>query len=248
VIVKPDALRKAVKVISNVENVGGVTGTMAPMTNSSTMATTVERSYRDLFDRMSTAESALHSTFTGGGGFALIDKRVFSPIPLDRGSTDANISLSVIKKGYRYLYVPQTFSIEPISSEIKDQTKQKMRRASRLIQSTVMNRDVMFNKKYGEFGTTIFPLRFMMFLVCPLLTFVGAFSTLFLAFSYSVILGGLLLGLGCISFLVGTRMKGGLLNSIVSLVMQQSYLLLGLFLAGKRMSTWKSINRSVPPR
>jgi hypothetical protein len=212
------------------------------------MATTVERSYRDLFDRMSTAESALHSTFPGGGGFALIDKRIFSPIPLDRGSTDANISLSVIKKGYRYIYVPQTFSIEPISSEIKDQAKQKMRRASRLIQSTVMNRDVMFNKKYGEFGTTIFPLRFMMFVICPLLTFVGVFSTLFVVFSYSVILGGLLLGLGCISFLVGTRMKEGLLNSAASLMMQQFYLLLGLFLAGKRMKTWQSVSRSASLR
>jgi len=47
-------------------------------------------------------------------------------------------------------------------------------------------------------------------------------------------------------FLAGTKTKRGPLNPVASLVMQQSYLLLGLFLVGKRMSTWKSVERSVP--
>lgn len=246
VIVKPDALRKAVQVISSIENIGGVTGTMAPVMGSSTMATTFEQSYRNLFDKMSTAESALHSTFLGGGGFALIDKRIFSPIPLDRGSTDANISLSVIKKGYRYIHVPETFSVEQISPEIKDQAKQKMRRASRLIQSTIMNKEVLFNRKYREFGTTIFPLRFAMFILCPLLTFTAIFSTIFLIFSYSITLLIVLIVAACLLFFVGTKTKKGLLNSTASLLMQQFYLLSGLLLIRKRTKTWKSAERTAP--
>lgn len=242
VMIKPDALRKAVQVISHIENIGGVTGTMVPVIDSSSVATTVEKSYRRLFDLMSTAESALHSTFTGGGGFALIKRSVFSAIPVDRGSTDANISLSVIRKGHRYIYVPETFSMEPISTEIKDQARQKMRRASRLIQSTIMNKDVLFDKKYREFGTMIFPLRFVMFVVCPLLTFVGIFATVLFILSYSVVLAGLLGVVACLLFFAGTKIKVGLLNSVVGLGVQQFYLLLGLLLAGKRMKTWNSVN------
>ena len=245
VMIKPDALRKAVQIISHIENIGGVTGTMVPVTDSSSVATTAEKSYRRLFDLMSTAESALHSTFPGGGGFALIKRSVFSPIPVDRGSTDANISLSVIRKGYRYIYVPETFSMEPISTEIKDQAKQKIRRASRLIQSTIMNKDLLFDKKYCEFGTTIFPLRFLMFVVCPLLTLVGIFATIIFILSYSVLFAGVLVVVACLFFFVGTKIKVGLLNSVASLVIQQFYLLLGLLLAGKRTKTWNSVNRPV---
>jgi glycosyltransferase involved in cell wall biosynthesis len=243
VMIKADALRKAVQIISNIENIGGVTGTMAPVIDRITMATTVENSYRDLFDQMSTAESALYSTFPGGGGFALINKSAFSPISVDRGSTDGNISLSVIRKGFRYIYVPEIFSMEPLSHELNEQVRQKMRRASRLIQSTLMNRDVLFNRKYREFGMVIFPLRFVMFIVCPFLMFAGIFSTFYLIVSYSMILA-LALGVGaCLLFYVGTKTKMGTLNSVASLLIQQFYLSLGLLLVGKSTSTWKSIKR-----
>ena len=245
VMIKPDALRKAVQVISHIENIGGVTGTMVPVIDRSSAATTVEKSYRGLIDLMCMAESALHSTFSGGGGFALIKRSVFFPIPVDRGSTDVNISLSVIRKGHRYIHVPEVFSMEPISTEIKDQARQKMRRASRIIQSTIMNKDMLFNKKYREFGTKIFPLRFVMFVVCPLLTFVGIFATMLFISSYSVVIAGLLIVVACLLFFAGTKIKVGLLNSVASLVMQQFYLLFGLLLAGKRTKTWNSVNRPV---
>jgi glycosyltransferase involved in cell wall biosynthesis len=245
VMIEPRALFRAVEIISHIENVGGVTGTMVPVGDRSSVATAIEKSYRGLFDLMSTAESALHSTFSGGGGFVLIKKSVFSPIPVDRGSTDANISLSVIRKGHRFVYIPEAFSIEPISTEIKDQARRKMRRASRLIQSTIMNKDVLFDKKYREFGTTVFPLRFLMFVVCPLLTFVGILATVLFTLSYSVVLAGLLVVVACLLFFAGTKIKVSLLNYVASLVMQQSYLLLGLLLAGKRTKTWNSVNRPV---
>jgi hypothetical protein len=216
---------------------------MAPIIETATVATTVESSYRNLFDRMSTAESAIYSTFPGGGGFALVKKSVFSPIPVDRGSTDANIALAMIRKGFRYIYVPKTFSLEPISRELKSQTRQKVRRASRLIQSTVMNKDVLFDKTFREFGTMIFPLRFAMFIICPLLMFAAVFSTFYLIFSYSIILGALLAAGACLLFSLGTRTKIRALNSLASLLIQQFYLLLGLLLVGKKMGTWKSVDR-----
>jgi biofilm PGA synthesis N-glycosyltransferase PgaC len=243
VMINTSSLRKAVQVISSNGDIGAVTGMMEPVYDTNTAATTMEKQYRNLFDQMSIAESALHSTYPGGGGFTLIKKSAFSPISVDQGSTDGNVSLSIIRQGFRHVYVPESFSLELVSKRLGDQLRQKVRRARRVIQSTVMNKGFMFNKKYGKFGTLIFPFRFLMFAVCPFFVFTGMFSTFYLLFSYSFILGGLSVILAFLLFLLGTRIKLGVLNSVVSVLAQQFYLVIGLFLLPKRSSTWKSIKR-----
>jgi hypothetical protein len=192
---------------------------------------------------MSTAESALHSTYASGGGFALIRKEAFSPIPVGLGSTDANISLSFVRKGFRYLYIPETFSFEPISGKLGEQRRQKVRRASRLIQSTVLNKNFFFNRKYGEFGITIFPLRFMMFLICPFLTAVAIFATFCVLFLLSEGMFIILFVAAGLFLYLGTALKIAKLNSIMSLLFQQFYLIAGLFFVRKKMSVWQSVKR-----
>lgn len=246
VMIEADALEKAIQVISHIENVGGVTGTMAPISDNVTSATTVENSYRTLFDKMSTAESALHSTFLGGGGFALLKKTTLSPISVNLGSTDGNILLSIIKKGFRYLYVPQTFSEETVCYQLKGQLRQKVRRASRLIQSILMNRDILFKGGLQEFGTLIFPLRFAMLAICPFLMFAGLFSTLFLFLSYSVVLAVSLIFAICIFLYLGFRMSRGPLTFVSSLFIHQFYLLLGLIFLSKKRTTWERTERDQP--
>lgn len=241
VILNADSLRKAVQIISKIENLGAVTGKMNPLYDSNTAATTMEKQYRNLYDRMSVAESALHSTYPGGGGFTLIKKSVFSPIAINQGSTDGNISLSIIKKGFRHIYVSENFSFEIISRRLGDQMRQKVRRARRLIQSTILYRDFMFNKKYGEFGLVIFPFRFAMFVICPLMLYAGIFSAFCFLLSYSPIVAAFFAAAAFLFFLLGTRTKIRILNSITAVLANQFYLLVGLFLVPKRSGIWKGI-------
>ena len=240
-VIKADSLLKAVRIILNLDNVGGVTGAMVPVVTSATVATTMENSYRTLFSKMSTAESALHSTYASGGGFALIRKKAFSPIPVGFGSTDANISLSFVRKGFRYLYVPDTYSFEAISKKLGEQGRQKVRRASRLIQSTILNMDFFFNRKYGTFGMAVFPLRFMMFLVCPFLTAVAIFATFCCLFSLSEGLSvGILVVAGIVLYL-RKPLNSAKLNSIISLLFQQFCLVAGLLFASRKITVWQRV-------
>ena len=243
VVIEADALERVVQIISNIENVGGITGTMTPVMDKTTAATKVEYTYRTLFDQMSTAESALHSTFLGGGGFALLKKSCFSPISPNHGSTDENILLSIIKKGFRYVYVPHTFSRETIPQRFNEQITQKVRRASRLIQSTLMNKDILFRREFEEFGTVIFPLRFAMLAICPVLVVVGLISTFFLILSYSAVLALFLTFTCFLSISIGARRNVRYLNSVTSFLIHQFYLLLGLLFLGKSWGTWKKIER-----
>ena len=243
ITIAPDALEKAVRIISNVAEIGGVAGMTPPVTDQETAATKVERSYKTLFDKMGIAESALHSAFLVYGGFALLRKSCFSPIPIDRGSTDGNILLSVVKKGFRYICVPCAFSYETISHRFTEQVRQKVRRASRLIQSVLINRDVMFKKELQEFGMVIFPLRLAMLTICPVLVLVGLISAFFLVLSFSEVLCALSTFAFCLFLYLGTKVKIRALNSVTSVFIHQFYLLFGLFFLGKSMRTWKGTSR-----
>lgn len=237
------ALEKAVKIISNAADIGAVTGTMPPVADQETAATRVERSYKTLFDQMSIAESALHSAFLIRGGFALIKKTCFSPISVNRGSTDMSILLSIVKKGFRYVCVPQAFSYEVIPHRLTEQVRQKVRRATRLIQSAILYRDVMFKKEFQEFGMVIFPLRLAMLTICPILILAGLLSTFFLILSFSKVLCILSTFAFCLFLYLGTKMNMRALNSVTSFFIHQFYLLSGLLLLGKSMRTWKATYR-----
>jgi biofilm PGA synthesis N-glycosyltransferase PgaC len=146
-----------------------------------------------------------------------------------------------VRKGFRYLYVPDTYSFEPISKKMGEQGRQKVRRASRLIQSTILNMDFFFNRKYGTFGMTVFPLRFMMFLVCPFLTAVAIFTTFcgFFLLSEGLFVGMLVVG-GILLYL-RRALNSAKLNSIISLLFQQFCLIAGLVFARRKMSVWQRV-------
>jgi len=243
VTIEADALEKAVKVLSNIENAGGITARTVLVMDEITPATKVEKSYRALFDQMLTAESAIHSTFPGYGGFSLLKKSCFSPISIHRGSTDGNISLSIIKKGFRYVYVPYIVFHETISHKLGEQRRQKVRRATRMIQSALMHRDILFRKEFQEFGRKIFPLRLAMLTLCPVLMFSGLVFLFLAILSFSTVLAVSLTFAACIFLYLGTKIDIPPLNSITSLLVHQFYLLLGLLFMGKRTSTWKKTER-----
>lgn len=244
VMITSESLRKAVQVLTNLEDVGAVTGMMDPVYDIDTTATTIEKEYRNLFDQLSISESALHSTYPGGGGFTLIKKSVFSPISVEQGSTDGNISLSIIKNGFRHIYLPERFALELVSMRLSDQVRQKIRRARRVIQSSIIHKDILFNNKYHKFGMQIFPLRFAMFVICPFFIFLGILSGFSFLYLYSPFLA-VLSGFGALTlFLLGTRIKFGIINSLTSVFAQQFYLFIGLFLLPKRKSIWKSVRRT----
>ena len=243
VTIEADALEKAVKIISKNEDVGGITARMAPIIDQTTAAVKVEGSYVTFFGGMLTAESAIHSTFPGYGGFCLLRKSCFSPISVHRGSTDGNISLSIIKKGLRYIYVPHIVFHESISHKLGEQRRQKVRRATRMIQSALMYRDIIFREKFREFGRKIFPLRLAMLTLCPVLMLAGLVSLFLAILSYSAVLAVSLTFAACIFLYLGTRIDMPLLNSVTSLLIHQFYLLLGLLFVGKRTGTWKKTER-----
>lgn len=238
ITMEKDALRSGVKMLMHFQDVGGVTAKTKILSGENTSATRLETTYRGYYDSSLTAESAMYSTFPGGCAYALLRKDAFTPMPANKGSCDGNISLSIVKKGFRYLYVPQIIFHETISQRMSEQRRQKVRRSARLIQSTLMNRDILFNPKYGDFGKIVFPLRFAMLTICPALIFVSLLLGTVLIFLFSYILGIVAVCLLSLCLLLGMKTSLAVFNVLSSFLAHQLYLLLGLILSKRRTNTW----------
>jgi cellulose synthase/poly-beta-1,6-N-acetylglucosamine synthase-like glycosyltransferase len=242
-VIPPESLLKATKIMLSLEDVGGVAARMIPVHNKTTATTRTAVAYASSYNSMLEAESALSSTFPGSTSCMLMRVAAFSPIPTSYGSSDGNISLAIFRTGFRFIFAPQIEYYEPITENLMEQRRQKIRRATRLIQSTLLNRKIIFNRQYGIFGRTIFPLRLLMMTVCPSLLLLSVVSYLIAAYLFSAtvfISVALLLGL---VLLLGAKTNTKILNLIASFLIHQVYLVTGLLLSRRKMTVWKKIER-----
>jgi biofilm PGA synthesis N-glycosyltransferase PgaC len=242
-IIPPDSLLKAIKILAHLKDVGAVAAKMTPIHDKTTAATRTAVIYADSYNLMLIAESSIYSTFPGSTSCMLMRKSAFSPISTSYGSSDGNISLSFIKKGFKFILAPCISYYEPISQKIFEQRRQKIRRASRLIQSTLLNADMLFSRKYKEFGKTIFPLRMLMMTLSPILV-LSAFLLFFAyAFVTSQLFFGVLLVCTLLVIVLGIKTNIKMLNFLMSFLIHQVYLFIGFILSYKKITVWEKIER-----
>ena len=247
VLLESNALKNAVIILKEFKDSGGVTGKVQPVFEGKGFTQENEISYREFYDKSMLGESSLHSAFPGNGPLIVFDKsKVPFSIPVEYGSTDGNIAINIIKSGLRFIYVPNALIFEPEAENVEQQRIQKVRRAKRLIQVFHHNMDVFFNKKYGNFGQIVFPLKFMMLSVCPVLIFTGMFLIVtsvllfqnLLLYSFSAL---------AICAVVGVLvLSNKLKNMVTSFVLHQIYLFAGLILSMQKSIYWKTIERKKP--
>jgi cellulose synthase/poly-beta-1,6-N-acetylglucosamine synthase-like glycosyltransferase len=244
VMLEKNALKNAISVLRGFKHAGGVTGKTQPVYKGNGIAQSNETVYRGFYDKMMMAESTVHSAFPGNGPLVIFDKKmVKSTIPLDYGSSDGNIAMNVIKSGFRFIYVPNAIIFEQVPENLGQQKLQKVRRAQRLIQVFFHNRDIFLNKKFEGFGTTIFPLKFLLLGLCPLIGLIGliliisfiVLSQSFILYQFSLISIALL----ALVLLVNNRIR----NMLSSFIFHQIYLIAGLFLSMQKSIYWETIDR-----
>jgi cellulose synthase/poly-beta-1,6-N-acetylglucosamine synthase-like glycosyltransferase len=243
VTLAPDALANAITVLTRFEEAGGVTGRIVPVHRHKGIATTNESDYRNYYDRAMVTESAIHSAFPGNGPLMVFKTFPNASIPVEYGATDANIVMNVIKQGKRLLYVPNAVIYEPVPESLGQQRLQKVRRATRLIQVFLHNTDVFLNQTYGRFGQLLFPVKFLLHVVCPLLLVVGLL--LFLPFLFVFATGMVQVTVAglCGSAVIGLAVSRRLRRLVLSFVFHQIYLVLGLLSLPRQGRTWQIIDR-----
>lgn len=230
----PDLL----SVLLSSDDIGAVSGDLVPVAKGESVFSNSESAYRSIYGRICTWESKVHSTFCFNGPVVAFKKEASSSLNTRRGADDASMALSVIKKGYRCQYVPSAKFYEYVPDKFYEQRRQKIRRATRLLEATFFNRDAL-SPRFGKFGTFVFPLRILLFFIVPTMFFLSLlFWFLYLAslnIVYSVIL---------VFAIFALILLGGVVpNVLSSFIIYQSYLFLGFFNMLRDVHIWEPTER-----
>ena len=199
--------------------------------------TSMEKTYRSFFGRMAEWEAVHDSTYAFNGCLLVFRKSKVQGVNETAGADDANLAFSAIRNGYRTFYDSQAVIFEELPENLKKQYTQKVRRAKGLIQTTLMNHDLLKEKR--PFSKIFYPLRIWMFTVTPTMLFSGAV----------LFCGGLLfiqpivLALGILALILLSVLKKG--NLITSFITNQFYLFMGLYSRRKDAVIWQSTSKKV---
>ncbi|MCK5342148.1 MAG: glycosyltransferase [Candidatus Heimdallarchaeota archaeon] len=175
-ILDKDVLNSAMPYLAD-RKVGAVTGKQVLINPNKTVSQKSEQTYRELFDLIRTAESKLGYTMIFNGPFMAFKQEVLEAPSENSVADDTEMAIKVIEKGYHTLYIPEALFYENIPLSNRSRIKQKERRAQGLVQSFWRHRGMLFNKRYGKFGTTIFPAEFAVHLVLPFALFASVIVT-----------------------------------------------------------------------
>lgn len=126
----------------------------------------LEAAYRNTQTKLRIAESNLYSTYLFDT-FCCFRRSLIEPLEFDSMADDAELSLKIIRKGYKSLLNPKAKFYENCASSFGQRRKQKDRRAEGHIRLILKNIDLLFNPKLGKFGFMIFPSIFFMMVISP---------------------------------------------------------------------------------
>lgn len=217
--------------------IGGVTGRQIVMNKSK-----VEEGYRSLQSRVQIAESCLDSTIIFHGPFSAYRKNLIVPIDPNSLADDSELAIKIRKQGNRTIIDPGIKFYEASQSRFFKRRRQKDRRGQGLNRLLLQHRDVLFNPKYGKYGTIIFPMNLYMMLISPILLLLFFYLGMVFLFSQSPGIALTAIALLIIFIYLGQADKLYFLEPLYSFLDTQISFIAGMpgLLFSKKNGTWEA--------
>lgn len=231
------ALKLVVSKLVSKKDIGAVTGDLQPLKGKEVTKKS-ESAYRSMYGKICEWESSVASTYCFNGALYAIKKSAPATLDIKDGAYDAGIAFSVIRNGYKAVYVSSAKVFENVPNDLSAQFKQKIRRAARLIKATWINKDMM-SGGYGKFGRVILPLRFAAFSVVPAAFFMSVCMWIYIFSSINI----LFLPFLVIAFLLAAISGAWRSNLVSTFILHQLYLFLGLFNTFRDVHIWELTER-----
>jgi biofilm PGA synthesis N-glycosyltransferase PgaC len=129
-------------------SIGGVSGRLVLIEKNFHKERGVEeKKYWEYETFIKKSEGNLGILIGANGGIFAIRKNLFSEIPTDKPVTDDfYLSLSVIKKGYKFIYESFAIGFEEVAKDLSSEFKRKVRFAATNFQTISFFKSLLFNK------------------------------------------------------------------------------------------------------
>lgn len=173
-----DAMKKIGRRFLNA-SIGAVTGRQILLNAGQNKKSAEEESYRDFFSSMRISESKYCSTPIFHGECSAYRRSAISGHKLVENSNadDSQMAVSAIRSGFRSIYDPDILFYEMAPPNGKASKIQKVRRAQGLIRHFWRNKDMIFNRKFGNFRK-VMVVEFNLHIILPIAVFLGVISGL----------------------------------------------------------------------
>jgi len=158
----PDALARIAAAFDD-PYVGAATGTFV-VTGEDGWVQRAEASFWRTRNRLRALEAAVDSTPFLSGELCAFRRRLVDRLDEDTLADDMNVALQVRRAGYRCVVVNGATFSEQRSNDLTELMETKTRRAAGGIQELLRARDMVFDRRYGWFGTLILPSAVLYYL------------------------------------------------------------------------------------
>lgn len=164
----------------NDDSIGAVTGRQILLNLGQNRKSAEEGSYRDFFSKMRIAESRHSSTPIFHGECSAYRRDAISEHKLVENSNadDSQMAVSAIRSGYRAIYDPEISFYEMAPPDGRASQIQKVRRAQGLVRHFWRNRDMIADRRFGNFRK-ILALEFILHIVLPITMVIGFIAGFF---------------------------------------------------------------------
>jgi cellulose synthase/poly-beta-1,6-N-acetylglucosamine synthase-like glycosyltransferase len=239
-----DSLRHVAECFTD-PKVGLVTGMKSVLNPDESSSTRLESTYRKYYRVLREGESRLDSTPISDGELIACRRSIAEGVRIRENvnADDTQLAILTRRMGFRAICNPEATFGEFAPTNSRDLFKQKIRRGQGIIRTFWANRDLLFDRDYGKFGTVVFPMNFFMHIASPLLVVsIGMVAFVMLVTRPSVYILISLMFLA-IAVILGAKGKGPL-SSLFSFLYYQLVLFLAMLLAiaGHSLHKWEKID------
>lgn len=141
-----NAVNNLINKFSN-DSIGGVSGKLVLSDENITSQSVEEKKYWMLETFIKKSEGKLGILIGANGGIFAIRRELFTTIPINKAVTDdLFLSLSVLSKGYKFLYAKDAVAHESVANDVKSEYKRKKRFAATNYQTLFFVKNLLFNK------------------------------------------------------------------------------------------------------
>lgn len=250
-LLKTDSIEKIISTFNDNKEIGAVCGTEVILNKNESNETMLEDSYRKYYKKLRLGESALDSTPIFDGELSAYRADIIKGIKIKENSNvdDCQLANIVRRCGYRSISCPDALFYEYAPPDWSSMMRQKVRRGQGLSRMFWYNKDMIFNRKLGKFGSVIFPVNFFMHVISPFLVLLALIFGFIFTFVYMLqnyyllipLISAIFIALLLKSFFLEINM----LKSAWTFFVYQMILLNGmlLFISGRSLYKWQKVEK-----
>lgn len=184
-----EAIKKLVRHFRD-ENVGGVCGQYEARNLKNTDMGSGGSIYWKLEKLMREKESAIDSVIHMSGEITAFRKGIIDKVDDKSLTEDFDMAINIRKNGHRLVYEPEAIAWEPTPTNVEEEMIQKKRRVVGTLQTLLKYWYVLFNPKYGWYGTLILPSHKLFQMLSPfffIALFIASFGNYYITHSVIVL-------------------------------------------------------------